>query len=121
MTTIAVILFWVSALAIAYVLVGYPLCMAVLARRVSETGELPEAWPAVTLIIPAHNEEHVLQAKLENVQSIDYPRDKLRVIVGSDGSVDKTNAIAHRFIDAGIELFAFEARRGKASVLNDCV
>ena len=77
--------------------------------------ELPE----ITLIIPAYNEAAVLREKLENALAVDYPRDKLEILVASDGSSDETNQIAESFSDRGVHLLAFPRRRGKASVLND--
>ena len=53
----------------------------------------PTQLPSVTLIIAAHNEEVRLPDKLENLRRLDYPRDRLEVIVVSDGSTDDTNKI----------------------------
>jgi cellulose synthase/poly-beta-1,6-N-acetylglucosamine synthase-like glycosyltransferase len=113
--------FWVTAAIWAYAHFGYALLMAAWGRRrrdpVTENGELP----CVTLIIPAHNEETVLQEKLENVLRIDYPRDRLEILVASDGSVDRTLEIARGFESHGVTLLDMNPRRGKASALNDAV
>ena len=108
----------VSALLLAYGL--YPLSL--LLRRTLPTGpaqrEDPAAWPTITLLISAYNEERILRRKLENVATLDYPRDRLRTIVVSDGSTDGTEAIARAFASAGIELAAFAGRRGKVACLD---
>ncbi|RPI75882.1 MAG: glycosyltransferase family 2 protein, partial [Planctomycetaceae bacterium] len=80
-----------------------------------------ESLPLVTLIVPAFNEEVVLEAKLKNSLEIDYPRERLEILVASDGSRDQTNEIASRFADQGVRLLAFEENRGKASAMNDAV
>ncbi|HEX9868072.1 MAG TPA: glycosyltransferase family 2 protein [Candidatus Tectomicrobia bacterium] len=85
-------------------------------RRCSsfEPGELP----AVSLIIPAHNEEACLQAKLANVRQLDYPRDKLEVVFISDGSTDRTNEIIKAFPDPNILKVFLRVREGKPMALN---
>ena len=101
----------------AYVL--YPLSLLLLRGREADRGaDEPRVWPAITLLISAYNEERTLRRKLENVGRIDYPRDRLRTIVVSDGSTDATEAIARQFAARGIELVAFAGRQGKVACLN---
>lgn len=101
----------------AYVL--YPVSM-LLVRRRRRPGEPPDPaeWPTLTLLVSAYNEGRTLRRKLENVAALDYPRDRLRVIVVSDGSTDDTDAIARAFAPSGIELAAFDGRQGKVACLN---
>lgn len=116
------IIFYGTALMLAYTQVGYLIittCLAPFVRR--RTPESSGSWQQVTLIIPAHNEEAVLQSKLENALSIDYPQDCLEIIVASDGSSDRTIEIADKFKNDGVRLLDFRQRRGKASILNDAV
>ena len=75
-------------------------------------------FPTVSLIIVAHNEKDVLQNKLENSLKIDYPRDRLEVIVVSDGSTDNMNTIARSFSQEGILLHEIVPRGGKTRALN---
>ncbi|WP_339911731.1 glycosyltransferase family 2 protein [Symmachiella dynata] len=114
------ILFWLSLGLLVYTQLGYLAISAIIAafsrRRV--TPSMSE-WPNVTLVIPAYNEESVLQAKLENALVMDYPDDCLEIIVASDGSSDGTVEIARSFADRGVRLLDFNDRRGKASLLND--
>jgi cellulose synthase/poly-beta-1,6-N-acetylglucosamine synthase-like glycosyltransferase len=77
--------------------------------------------PPVTLIIAAYNEEARLRDKLANIRRLDYPRDRLQVIVVSDGSTDRTNDILRAAPDAGVECIFLPARQGKSSALNHAV
>jgi len=97
--------------------------MVLAARWVRLPESLPDnnLLPHVSLIIPAHNEELVLREKLLNALSLNYPQDRLEIIVASDGSTDATASIAREFADRGVRLLAFEERRGKALVLNDAI
>jgi cellulose synthase/poly-beta-1,6-N-acetylglucosamine synthase-like glycosyltransferase len=74
------------------------------------------------MIIPAHNEERHLPAKLANLAALEYPKDRLEILFVSDGSTDATNEILGRAAAAGdITLLALPARGGKASALNQAV
>ncbi|MBM4036929.1 MAG: glycosyltransferase family 2 protein, partial [Planctomycetes bacterium] len=75
--------------------------------------------PTVTLLVPAYNEERALAAKLDSCVALDYPKDKLQVVVLSDGSTDGTAAIAARYAQHGVGLMAFAENRGKLAVLRD--
>lgn len=106
------------ALLHAYLL--YP-CSLLLRRPrpvAPESARDPDVWPTLTLLISAYNEERTLRSKLENVATLDYPRDRLRILVVSDGSTDGTDAIARAFADRGIELVAVPGRHGKVACLN---
>jgi cellulose synthase/poly-beta-1,6-N-acetylglucosamine synthase-like glycosyltransferase len=74
--------------------------------------------PSVTLLIAAFNEEAVLRQKLENSLALDYPRERLRILVASDGSTDATEAIAREFSRSRVELLALSPNRGKVTALN---
>lgn len=78
-----------------------------------------EYWPTISVIISAYNEEKIIQQRIENLLSLNYPADKVEVLIGSDCSSDTTNDIVLSYRDKGVSLAAFNDRRGKASVLND--
>jgi cellulose synthase/poly-beta-1,6-N-acetylglucosamine synthase-like glycosyltransferase len=118
---IARTLFWTAFGLTAYTHVLYPLLMALWAPKKQAASSSTTDWPPVTLVIPAYNEQSVLEAKLQNALALDYPRDRLEIIVASDGSSDGTLEIARRFEGSGVQLFPFTERRGKASVVNDAV
>lgn len=111
-------LFWTSAGALAYAYAGFSL-VAVLrgvlrARPVAAGGELP----AVTVIIAAYNESGVIGQKLASTMALDYPKERLEVIVASDGSSDGTAEEARRWAADGVRLLDLP-RRGKNLALND--
>ncbi len=114
--------------AILYTYVAFPIVLAALAanKRGRENHPLDRdfasvSWPNVALVVAAYNEENVIQDKLENCLSIDYPADRIRFYIGSDGSSDATNAILLSCSDSRLHATCFEQRRGKISVLNDLV
>ncbi len=70
------------------------------------------------MIIPIYNEEKIIEKKLKNIFSLKYPKDKLEVIIVSDGSTDRTNEIVERFKDDHIVFIEIKQRQGKANALN---
>jgi cellulose synthase/poly-beta-1,6-N-acetylglucosamine synthase-like glycosyltransferase len=90
-TALAVVL-WASLALIVYAHAGYPLLLAALARlRRRAESPLPEAsLPRVSLIVAAHDEEAVIERRVENAVALDYPPERLELIVASDGSADGT-------------------------------
>ena len=121
---VTVTLFWCAAAALIYTQAGYPLLMALVARLPGrkQPGQFAHAeLPHLSVLIPAHNEEAVLEDKLRNALHIDYPRDRLEILVASDGSSDQTVKIARGFQDRGVRVLVSAERRGKASTLNDLV
>lgn len=81
----------------------------------------PPNWPRVSVLVSAYNEAPVIADRIENLLALDYPRDRLELLVGSDGSADPTCDIVRSYQDRGVGLLAFTQRRGKASVVNDLV
>jgi len=123
------LIFWASALVVNYSYAGYPLLLLALSalRKPSVPPPEPQArtdWPQVTVLVAAHNEERDIAARVRNLLDQDYPAERLRVLVGSDGSSDATVDIVRTLQEQGaerVQLQAFTQRRGKASVLNDLV
>lgn len=85
--------FWGSLGALAWTHAGYPLAMAVLARVRRKDVRRADLTPSVTAIVPAHDEEDVIAHRLENLLDLDYPRDRVEIVVASDGSGDRTDEI----------------------------
>ena len=77
--------------------------------------------PSVSLLIAAYNEEAVIEKRLQTALMTDYPRNKLEVVVASDGSSDATSQIVRRYAGRGVRLLDYARRRGKAAVLNATV
>lgn len=111
-------LFWGSVAVTLFSYLGYPLVIAALARLIGRTPRMGDALPTVTLLIAAHNEESVIAAKLENSLAIDYPPERLEILVVADGCVDGTCAIVEGFADRGVRLLRQDPRQGKVSALN---
>jgi biofilm PGA synthesis N-glycosyltransferase PgaC len=118
---IALWLFSVALFLLAYVYVGYPLVAALRSRFFSRPHVRAPIEPFVSILIPAYNEGSVLAARIENLLALDYPHDRLEIIVGSDGSTDNTFERVREFASRGVKLMAFPTRRGKARMINTLV
>ncbi len=112
------LIFWLAAGLIVYVYAGYPLLLAILVRRRRRTRLDEATTPTVSLVIAAHDEETVLREKLDNSLALDYPSDRLQIVVASDGSDDRTNRIAADYAARGVVLFDIRPRGGKTRALN---
>jgi hypothetical protein len=113
------IVFWVSFAAVLYIYLGYPLLLTLLGRlRTADAPFTQRFEPSVTVIIPVHNEERVIAAKLRNTLDLDYPAERLQVIVVSDASTDGTHEIVRGFGGEGVELRVLGERMGKSAALN---
>jgi cellulose synthase/poly-beta-1,6-N-acetylglucosamine synthase-like glycosyltransferase len=87
-------LFWGSAAALVWTHVGYPVAAAAAARLLPDPPvQSDEKPPSVTLIVAAHDEESVIARRLENLLALDYPPDLLQIVVASDASEDRTDAV----------------------------
>jgi cellulose synthase/poly-beta-1,6-N-acetylglucosamine synthase-like glycosyltransferase len=111
------IVFWLCVGLIAYTHLGYPLALWVLTRKRADTRHLgaPGALPMVSLIVAAYDEQDVVADKVANALALDYPRERLQVIVASDGSADGTVARAG---EAGADLVLDLPRGGKLAAQN---
>jgi cellulose synthase/poly-beta-1,6-N-acetylglucosamine synthase-like glycosyltransferase len=114
-------LFWTLAALVVYVYVGYPLLLVLVGRVRSRPRVRREIEPGVTLLISAFNEDEVIAEKLRNSLSLDYPRERLHIVVISDASDDGTDAIVRSFASEGVELLRMEDRGGKTAGLNAAV
>jgi len=115
----------VGALALAsYPYVGYPLLLHLFTwRHPDPPAPRPATLPSVTILLAAYNERDVIGTTLARLQEIDYPRDRLTVLIGSDGSDDGTVAAARAAVRPGlpVEVKDFRERRGKMAVLRDLI
>jgi len=96
--------FWISLAALVWTHLLYPLAIAGWARARPRPVAAADILPHVSLIIPAYNEEDVIVAKLENALALDYPADRLDIVVTSDDSTDATHELAAGFADRGVRL-----------------
>jgi cellulose synthase/poly-beta-1,6-N-acetylglucosamine synthase-like glycosyltransferase len=87
----AKVVFWSSLGALAWTQAGYPLTAAALARLRGRPVRKDDIEPSVTLIVAAHDEEGVIERRLQNLLALDYPAEKLEIVVASDASTDRTD------------------------------
>jgi len=111
------VVFWLSAAAVLYVYLGYPTLLSVVARLWSRPVRKAAITPTVTMIVAAYNEEEAIASKLENTLALDYPPDKLEIIVASDGSTDGTNRIVRERFGDRVKLLDLP-RAGKTAGQN---
>jgi cellulose synthase/poly-beta-1,6-N-acetylglucosamine synthase-like glycosyltransferase len=135
-TFTARILFWLCLGGVAYPYAVYPFLLFLayslaqawrdlryLGTRRNRRAQTPSAsdLPAVSIIIPAYNEEKALPQKIENLRRLDFPRERFEVIFVSDGSTDRTSQILQSIQGANVECVVLNERKGKANALNRAV
>ena len=119
------ILFWLSVFIIFWANIGYSLSLIVIDKlfKIKKLEKNYKYEPTVTIMIVAHNEEKVIEEKMQNVLNIDYPKEKLEILVSSDNSTDKTNEIVRKIIegnqDRNIRLYEVKERKGKTNAQNE--
>ena len=107
---------------IAYLYFGFPLLLMIFANLFNKTHKTDSSYmPTVTLIVSAYNEEKTIRSKLENCLNLNYPKDKLSILIVSDCSDDQTDSIVREYENQGIKLFKLEKRSGKTSGLNSAM
>jgi glycosyltransferase involved in cell wall biosynthesis len=105
---------------LVYVYAGFALLLVIVAQVRRRQVRQEPITPALSLIIAAYNEERSIAERLDNALSLDYPRELLEIIVVSDGSDDRTEAIVQDYAGRGVRLLKCP-RRGKIHALNDAV
>jgi len=113
-----------------YIYLGYPIILFLFNRLSGRqsvfAGDVPLAdLPSITVVVAAFNEESVIEEKIHNLMSLDYPKDRYRIVVSSDASSDKTDIIvaylSRRFGDNSVLLVANKERRGKTGAINSAM
>lgn len=114
--------FWLIAALIVYTYIGYPLLIRIVASFYKEP-DYPDLidYPAISFILSAFNEEAVIEDKIRNCLEIDYPENKIEILVGSDGSTDRTNDILENINDQRVRTYLYTGRHGKSWVINNLV
>jgi cellulose synthase/poly-beta-1,6-N-acetylglucosamine synthase-like glycosyltransferase len=117
-------LFWICALALFYIYFGYWLILELLGRIARARPEAApqnalgeDLWPRVSVIVAAHNEESRIRSRIEDLQALDYPPERMEILVASDGSTDGTVAAA--YAAENVEVLVCHEWRGRAQVHND--
>ena len=119
-------IFWLSICLILYAYAGYPLLLWLITsisgkRMGDKTPDVKEFTSPVTLLISAYNEEQVIEKKILNSLSLDYPKDMLDIVVVSDASSDGTDQIVKQYSEHGVTLKRYDGRIGKTECLNRAV
>lgn len=113
------LLFWFSFAALLYAFVGYPVLVRVAAavwgKRISRDESIA---PSVSVLLSVYNEAPVIRQKIENFLALDYPEDRIELIVISDGCTDRTEEIVRSCATTRVRLFIQEKRGGKTLALN---
>jgi biofilm PGA synthesis N-glycosyltransferase PgaC len=113
------ILFWLFVALIIYTYAGYPFLLGLLSLVWHKPVPTDSgATPSFTMLIAAYNEEDVIARKLDNCLSLDYPAEKLQILVAADGSDDQTASIVRGYASQGVELSYTSERGGKMSAIN---
>jgi cellulose synthase/poly-beta-1,6-N-acetylglucosamine synthase-like glycosyltransferase len=119
LTAVGILLYGIP---FALMVVGYVLYPALVAlsgrRRWQPPSTDPESWPAITIVVPAFNEEQAIAATLENLLAADYPPDRRSILVVSDASTDGTDRLVGRFGERGVRLVRLPRRSGKTAAEN---
>jgi len=123
MHSLLTILFVISVLAVLQTYVFYPLLILILSNDKKRSEKLygrEEELPEVCLLMAAYNEEKVIDEKIRTVMESDYPLQKIRFLIGSDASTDRTNEIIKRWNEKfnSVQLVEFKGRTGKSGIIN---
>jgi poly-beta-1,6-N-acetyl-D-glucosamine synthase len=115
-------LFWGAVALIAYTYAGYPVWLWLRSKIKPWPIQRGSVEPLVSIVMVVRNEEKLLAEKLENLLSLDYPPERLQIVVVSDGSTDKTESILHGYArNPRIQVVLNQLSKGKASGLNDAL
>jgi cellulose synthase/poly-beta-1,6-N-acetylglucosamine synthase-like glycosyltransferase len=103
-----------------YAYFGYPAIIWLVAKRRRRGLPVhdPDSWPSVTITLPVYNEEKAVAATLDSLLALDYPPERLRILVVSDASTDRTDEIVRGYADLGVSLLRLPQRMGKTAAEN---
>ena len=117
---IASLVFWSAVALLAWTYALFPALLWLRAALFPRPFRCADATPRTSLVICAYNEAAGIAARLENALALDYPRDRLEIVVASDGSTDGTDDVVRGFVRRGVRLLALP-RQGKIPALNTAV
>jgi cellulose synthase/poly-beta-1,6-N-acetylglucosamine synthase-like glycosyltransferase len=117
----AAVVFWLAVALLAYTFVGYPVIARLRAAFRPQPRRRAPIEPTVTIVVAAHNEGARISARIANLLALEYPRDRVQILIGSDGSTDDTVSRAGSAADNRVHVHAFTVRRGKPAVINALV
>lgn len=106
---------------IIYCYFGYPLLLMLVSKFFERKIAKKYSEPTISVVISLFNEEDVIEKKIRNLLSLDYPGNKMEILIGSDGSNDRTVSLVQKFAEQHVRVFDFKERRGKMMTINDLV
>lgn len=114
------IVFWISLYLIIHCYLIFPLTLPFLSEFFKRKHQAfsGKFQPKVSILISAFNEEGIIEKKIQNLLELDYPKEKLEILIGDDGSIDRTAEIILKYKEQGIRLIQAEKNAGKAAMLN---
>lgn len=111
-------LFWWLLFLIVYCYFGYPFLLTCWAKIKPRSVQKSPLFPSVSVLISVCDEEDVIERKIQNLLSLDYPAEKIEILIGSDGSKDRTVALVRQLNDQRIFLMESSVRQGKMATIN---
>ena len=127
MQTAEVVVLWTSLAVAFYAYVVYPLLVAIASRFVRDAASAPELdatrsfqWPTVSLLIATRRGENAIVGRLRNASALNYPLERLEILVGCDGEGDLTALLARSFDDPRVKVVQLSEQRGASAVLSEC-
>ena len=114
-------MFWFSMILIFYTYLGYPILLLFAGFLFRKPVKKSVSEPSVSIVISAFNEEKAIEKKLVNILNLDYPENKMEILVGSDGGSDQTDEIVSKFRSGRIRFFRFVQNSGKPQVLKSLI
>jgi len=122
MNNIFLFLYLLSLLLCIATYFGYPAVIYIISifGKINVDKKLNE-YPFISVIISAYNEEKDIETKILNTLGQNYPKNKMEIFIGSDGSGDKTVEIAKKYSHLGVVVLDFSRNQGKTCVQNECV
>ena len=117
------IFFWIAFLLIAHSYLLYPIFTQLLGRFFKNNSSVythKEELPLVSILMAAHNEDQVIEEKINSILKSSYPSSKVEILIGSDCSTDNTNSIIKKYADSDnrFHFFEFSNRTGKIGIIN---
>lgn len=111
-------IFWILLLLVFYSYLGYAIIILLIIpfKKKGRNELFLTQLPPITLVIPSYNEEKVLAAKMDNVHQLNYPEEKLFIIIVTDGSSDNSNTILSKY--KKVQVIHEPERKGKVAALN---
>ncbi len=115
------LVFWGAAGVVFYAYVGYPVLLLLASRWSSRPVRAASITPRVSVIVSVHNGEAFIRDKIADCLALDYPPDRVEILVASDGSTDATNDLVRQAPDPRVHLVALEQRRGKEAAQREAI